>query len=123
MVKTPEYDVEVCQWCRGDGKDHGSMGLGQNRTCQRCQGSGRVLVTDRESVTGRRRNYKGAAPFGSKLSGPNEKKQREEMKKRGARFPKNLEAVLGKPPAKDAPASPQDKAPGEDAGLQVPANG
>jgi hypothetical protein len=43
-----EYDVSECQWCRGDGKDHGTLGMGTVRDCLRCAGSGRV--------------YKGPAP-------------------------------------------------------------
>jgi DnaJ-class molecular chaperone len=56
------YDIENCLWCRGDGKDHGTLGMAQVRDCPRCEGSGRVYVTNRESVTGRRRVYKGPAP-------------------------------------------------------------
>lgn len=57
-----EYDVENCAWCRGDGNDHGTLGMSLVRDCPRCEGSGRVYVTSRESVTGRRRVYKGPAP-------------------------------------------------------------
>lgn len=56
------HDVMDCQWCRGDGKDHATLGWPQPRDCPRCAGSGRVHVTSRESVTGRRRVYKGPAP-------------------------------------------------------------
>jgi len=56
-----EYDVDSCAWCRGDGKDHGTLGMTVVRDCPRCEGSGRVYVTARESVTGRRRVYKGPA--------------------------------------------------------------
>ena len=57
-----ENDVAECLWCRGDGKDHGTLGMPQVRACPRCAGSGRVYVTSRESTTGRRRVYKGPAP-------------------------------------------------------------
>lgn len=57
-----DYEVTDCLWCRGDGKDHGTLGMAQVRDCPRCEGSGRVYVTSRESVTGRRRVYKGPAP-------------------------------------------------------------
>ncbi len=57
-----EYEVTDCLWCRGDGKDHGTLGMAQVRDCPRCAGSGRVYVTSRESTTGRRRVYKGPAP-------------------------------------------------------------
>lgn len=57
-----EFDVEACRWCNGDGKDHGTLGMPVVRDCPRCEGSGRVQVTSRESVTGRRRVYKGPAP-------------------------------------------------------------
>lgn len=57
-----EFDVESCRWCNGDGKDHGTLGMPVVRECPRCEGSGRVQVTSRESVTGRRRVYKGPAP-------------------------------------------------------------
>lgn len=56
------HDVMECQWCRGDGKDHATLGLPTVRDCPRCAGSGRVYVSNRESVTGRRRVYKGPAP-------------------------------------------------------------
>lgn len=57
-----DLDVEACRWCNGDGKDHGTLGFLVVRDCPRCAGSGRVQVTSRESVTGRRRVYKGPAP-------------------------------------------------------------
>src|ERR1700733_7061665 len=57
-----EYDIEACRWCNGDGKDHGTLGMAVVRDCPRCAGSGRIYVTSRESVTGRRRVYKGPAP-------------------------------------------------------------
>ena len=57
-----EYDVANCEWCKGDGKDHGTLGMATVRDCPRCAGSGRVYVTSRESATGRRRVYKGPAP-------------------------------------------------------------
>lgn len=57
-----EFDMEGCRWCNGDGKDHGTLGMAVVRDCPRCAGSGRVYVTRRESVTGRRRVYKGPAP-------------------------------------------------------------
>lgn len=57
-----EFDVENCRWCNGDGKDHGTLGMPVVRECPRCEGSGRVQVSSRESVTGRRRVYKGPAP-------------------------------------------------------------
>lgn len=57
-----EHDTEACLWCRGDGKDHGTLGMGTVRDCPRCEGSGRVYVTNRESTAGRRRVYKGPAP-------------------------------------------------------------
>lgn len=57
-----DLDIEHCRWCNGDGKDHGTLGMPVVRDCPRCQGSGRVYVTSRESATGRRRVYKGAAP-------------------------------------------------------------
>ena len=50
-----ELDVENCRWCNGDGKDHATLGMPVVRDCSRCSGSGRVLVSSRESVTGRRR--------------------------------------------------------------------
>ena len=74
-----EHDVEACRWCRGDGKDHGTLGMPQVRACPRCAGSGRVYVTRQifapaksafppsmavtASTTGRRRVYKGPAPM------------------------------------------------------------
>lgn len=57
-----DYDIADCGWCRGDGKDHGTLGMARVRECPRCEGSGRVYVTSRESTTGRRRVYKGPAP-------------------------------------------------------------
>ena len=57
-----EHDIAACEWCRGDGKDHASLGQPTVRDCPRCAGSGRVYVTSRESATGRRRVYKGPAP-------------------------------------------------------------
>lgn len=57
-----QHETESCPWCRGDGKDHGTLGMAQVRDCARCEGSGRVYVTSRESATGRRRVYKGPAP-------------------------------------------------------------
>lgn len=57
-----EFDIEHCRWCNGDGKDHGTLGMAVVRACPRCEGSGRVYVTSKESATGRRRVYKGAAP-------------------------------------------------------------
>ena len=57
-----DLDIEACRWCNGDGKDHGTLGMPVVRDCPRCEGSGRVYVTSRESATGRRRVYKGAAP-------------------------------------------------------------
>ena len=57
-----EYDIAACEWCRGDGRDHGTLGMATVRDCPRCTGSGRVYVTSRESTTGRRRVYKGPAP-------------------------------------------------------------
>lgn len=57
-----EFDVEACRWCNGDGKDHATLGMAVVRDCPRCEGSGRVHVSSRESVTGRRRVYKGPAP-------------------------------------------------------------
>lgn len=57
-----EHDIAACEWCRGDGRDHGTLGMTQVRDCPRCAGSGRVYVSSRESVTGRRRTYKGPAP-------------------------------------------------------------
>ena len=62
MTTGPEFETDNCQWCRGDGKDHGTLGMAQVRDCPRCAGSGRVYVTSRESTTGRRRVYKGPAP-------------------------------------------------------------
>lgn len=56
------FDITNCQWCMGDGKDHGTLGFPVIRDCPRCEGSGRVYVSSRESVTGRRRVYKGPAP-------------------------------------------------------------
>ena len=56
------YDVTDCLWCKGDGKDHGTLGMALVRECPRCEGSGRVYTTNRESATGRRRVYKGPAP-------------------------------------------------------------
>lgn len=57
-----DFDIEQCRWCNGDGKDHGTLGMQVVRDCPRCEGSGRVYVTSKESATGRRRVYKGAAP-------------------------------------------------------------
>lgn len=57
-----EHDVVSCEWCRGDGRDHGTLGMAVVRDCPRCAGSGWVYVTSRESTTGRRRVYKGPAP-------------------------------------------------------------
>jgi hypothetical protein len=57
-----DFDIEHCRWCNGDGKDHGTLGMPVVRDCPRCEGSGRVYVTSKESATGRRRVYKGAAP-------------------------------------------------------------
>src|SRR5690348_4099493 len=57
-----DFDIEHCRWCNGDGKDHGTLGMLVVRDCPRCEGSGRIYVTSRESATGRRRVYKGAAP-------------------------------------------------------------
>jgi len=57
-----DHDVMACQWCRGDGKDHATLGMLTVRDCPRCAGSGRVYVSNRESVTGRRRVYQGPAP-------------------------------------------------------------
>jgi DnaJ-class molecular chaperone len=57
-----DFDTADCGWCKGDGKDHGTLGMARVRECPRCEGSGRVFVTNRESATGRRRVYKGAAP-------------------------------------------------------------
>ena len=62
MEQKQHHDIESCPWCRGDGKDHGTLGMAQVRDCPRCEGSGRVYVTSRESATGRRRVYKGPAP-------------------------------------------------------------
>jgi len=56
------HEVMDCQWCRGDGKDHATLGMPRVRDCPRCAGSGRVYVSNRGSVTGRRRVYKGPAP-------------------------------------------------------------
>ena len=55
-------EIAPCQWCRGDGKDHGTLGMATVRECPRCRGSGGVFVTSRDSVSGRRRVYKGPAP-------------------------------------------------------------
>ncbi|HEY3644593.1 MAG TPA: hypothetical protein VGM16_04575 [Gammaproteobacteria bacterium] len=57
-----DLDIEACRWCKGDGKDHGTLGMPVVRDCPRCEGSGRVYVTSKASATGRRRVYKGAAP-------------------------------------------------------------
>ena len=57
-----DLDIEHCRWCNGDGRDHATLGMPVVRDCTRCEGSGRVYVTRRESATGRRRVYKGAAP-------------------------------------------------------------
>src|SRR5690348_10375147 len=57
-----DFDIEHCRWCKGDGQDHGTLGMPVVRDCPRCEGSGKVYVTSRESATGRRRVYKGPAP-------------------------------------------------------------
>jgi DnaJ-class molecular chaperone len=68
-----QNDIANCRWCNGDGKDHGTVGMAMVRNCPRCEGSGRVYVTSRESATGRRRVYK--APAARFREGPMSAKQ------------------------------------------------
>lgn len=76
-----EHATEVCPWCTGDGKDHGTLGMATVRDCPRCQGSGRVYVTNRESATGRRRVYKGPAPKPSVVAALQQQQLTEALKK------------------------------------------
>jgi DnaJ-class molecular chaperone len=77
-----DHEVTDCQWCRGDGKDHGTLGMAQVRDCPRCEGSGRVYVTNRESTTGRRRVYKGPAPKRSVIATPQQQELTESLQRR-----------------------------------------
>jgi DnaJ-class molecular chaperone len=74
-----EFDIETCRWCNGDGKDHGTLGMAVVRDCPRCAGSGGVRVTSRESVTGRRRVYKGPAPANQLRGGMTASLQQQEL--------------------------------------------
>lgn len=76
-----EFDVTECLWCQGDGKDHGTLGMVQVRDCPRCEGSGRVYVTSRESVTARRRVYKGPAPTPGVVAAQEQEQLTEILKK------------------------------------------
>ena len=76
-----DYDVMDCLWCRGDGKDHGTLGMAQVRECPRCEGSGRVYVTSRESTTGRRRVYKGPAPIPGVVAARQQQELNEVLRK------------------------------------------
>jgi len=87
-----DYDTAVCEWCKGDGKDHGTLGMATVRDCPRCAGSGKVYVTSRESATGRRRVYKGPAPkpavkaaAADPAETPKKRKRGRRRKKRGRR--------------------------------------
>jgi len=80
-----DHDVTECQWCRGDGKDHGTLGMATVRECPRCEGSGRVYVTKRESATGRRRVYKGPAPKPGVVAALQQQELTEALKKPGRR--------------------------------------
>ena len=51
-----------CLWCKGDGKDHGTLGMAVIRDCPRCAGSGRVYLNSRRAMSGRRRVYQSPAP-------------------------------------------------------------
>lgn len=61
-INPGEHAIDKCQWCRGSGKDGATMGMPVVRDCPRCLGSGKVYVTSKESVTGRRRVFKGPVP-------------------------------------------------------------
>lgn len=91
-----ERDVMDCQWCRGDGKDHATLGLRTMRDCPRCEGSGKVYVSSRESVTGRRRVYKGPAPKPGVMASRQQQELTEALQK-----PKRAQAH-GKPRKKHA---------------------
>lgn len=77
-----DLDIEHCRWCNGDGRDHGTLGMPVVRDCTRCEGSGRVYVTSRESATGRRRVYKGAAPKAGAVAARHQQELTETMQKR-----------------------------------------
>ena len=77
----PQNDIADCQWCKGDGKDHGTLGMTTVRDCLRCEGSGRVYVTNRESTTGRRRVYKGPAPKPGVVAARHQQELTELLKK------------------------------------------
>ena len=77
----PQHEITSCQWCEGDGKDHGTLGMATVRDCQRCLGSGRVYVTSRESTTGRRRVYKGPAPKPGVLAARQQQELNEALQK------------------------------------------
>lgn len=81
----PQNDIAHCQWCTGDGKDHGTLGMARVRDCPRCEGSGRVYVTNRESTTGRRRVYKGPAPKPGVVAALQQQELTEALKKPGRR--------------------------------------
>ena len=81
----PQDEIANCQWCNGDGKDHGTLGMATVRECPRCLGSGRVYVTSRESTTGRRRVYKGAAPKSGVIAARHQQELTEALKKPGRR--------------------------------------
>jgi DnaJ-class molecular chaperone len=78
-----EFDIEACRWCNGDGKDHGTLGMVVVRDCPRCAGSGRVHVSSRESVTGRRRVYKGPAPKSGVTAALQQQQLHESLQKPG----------------------------------------
>jgi len=76
-----DLGAEACRWCNGDGKDHGTLGMPVVRDCPRCAGSGRVYVSARESVTGRRRVYKGPAPKPSVVAAQQQQELTEALQK------------------------------------------
>lgn len=76
-----QNDIVNCQWCKGDGRDHGTLGMATVRDCPRCTGSGRVYVTSRESTTGRRRVYKGPAPKPGVVAAQQQQELTEALKK------------------------------------------
>ncbi|HEX7965706.1 MAG TPA: hypothetical protein VF651_08320 [Gammaproteobacteria bacterium] len=76
-----EQEIEACGWCKGDGKDHATLGMARVRDCPRCAGSGRVYVTSRESTTGRRRVYKGPVPKPAVLAARQQQELTEALQK------------------------------------------
>ncbi|HEV2111058.1 MAG TPA: hypothetical protein VGT99_06880 [Gammaproteobacteria bacterium] len=55
--------------------------MAQARDCPRCEGSGRVYVTNRESTTGRRRVYKGPAPIPGVIAARQQQELNEALQK------------------------------------------